>query len=191
MSSKPAAAPAAEGAGPPAKKGGKKKLLLLAVPVLLAAVGAGLWFGGILPPLFGMGHAEHAGEHEEGKPGEPKSAEARHGEAKAEAEAKAKLPVFLDIPDLVANLNVGQKRSSFIKLKARIEIARAEDQPAIQAAMPRLQDLFTTYLREVRPEELRGSAGTYRLREELLARANIATAPARVVDVLFTEMLVQ
>jgi flagellar FliL protein len=51
--------------------------------------------------------------------------------------------------------------------------------------------LFQTYLREMRPEELRGSAGTYRLREELLARANVALAPVRVVDVLFSELLVQ
>jgi flagellar FliL protein len=57
--------------------------------------------------------------------------------------------------------------------------------------MPRLLDMFQTYLREMRPEELRGSAGTWRLREELLARANIALAPVRVVDVLFIELLVQ
>ena len=57
--------------------------------------------------------------------------------------------------------------------------------------MPRLLDLFQTYLREMRPEELRGSAGTYRLREELIARANIAVAPTRILDVLFPEMIVQ
>jgi flagellar FliL protein len=57
--------------------------------------------------------------------------------------------------------------------------------------MPRVLDMFQTYLREIRPEELRGSAGTWRLREELIARANIAVAPARVTDVLFTEMLIQ
>jgi flagellar FliL protein len=173
----------------PAKKGGKKKLVVfLAAVLLLAGVGAGLWFTGILPPLLGMGREEHTAGKEgaAAKPGDPKA-----GEGKLDAEEKPKLPVFVEIPDLVANLNVGQRRSSFIKLKARMEIARAEDMPIIQASMPRLQDLFTTYLREVRPEELRGSAGTYRLREELLARANIATAPARVVDVLFTEMLVQ
>ncbi len=167
-----------EGAAP--KKGGKKKLVLLAVPLLLVGVGAGLWFGGILPPLLGMGPKEEAHD--------PK---AKPGELKPEAEAKAKVPVFVDIPELVANLNVGQRRSSFVKLKAKIEIARAEDQPAVVAAMPRLQDMFTTYLREMRPEELRGSAGTYRLREELIARANIAVSPARVVDVLFGEMLIQ
>jgi flagellar protein FliL len=43
----------------------------------------------------------------------------------------------------------------------------------------------------MRPEELRGSAGSYRLREELLSRANLAAAPARITDVLFTQMLIQ
>jgi flagellar FliL protein len=161
------------------KKGGKKKLVLLAVPLLLVAMLAGLWFGGILPPLLGMGEAKK--EAHGGKP----------GEIVAEAVEKAKIPVFVDLPDLIANLNVGQRRSAFIKLKAKLEIARAEDQPLVTAAMPRLQDMFTTYLREMRPEELRGSAGTYRLREELIARANIAVSPARVVDVLFSEMLIQ
>lgn len=182
-SAAPAIDVGAEGVAP--KKGGRKKLILLAVPLLLVAVAAGLWFGGILPPLLGMG--AHAGAHVEGA-ADP---HAKPGEAKPEAEAKAKVPVFVDLPDLVANLNVGQRRSSFIKLKTRLELARAEDQPAVIAAMPRLQDLFTTYLREMRPEELRGSAGTYRLREELVARANIALAPARIVGVLFSEMLIQ
>jgi flagellar FliL protein len=66
--------------------------------------------------------------------------------------------------------------------------------------MPRLLDLFQTYLREMRPDELRGSAGTQRLREELIARASVAIAvplpgregpPPRVLDVLFTELLIQ
>lgn len=70
-------------------------------------------------------------------------------------------------------------------------LARKEDAVTVQAAMPRVLDLFQGYLREVRPEELRGSAGTYRLREELVARVNVAAAPARVLDVLFTELLVQ
>lgn len=165
---------------PPAKPG-KRKLLLLAVPLLLGGVGAGLWFGGILPKLLGLGPATD----------KPKPGEGNPGETKPEAEAKARIPVFVDVPDLVANLNGGQKRNGFIKLKARLELAKAEDQPVVVAAMPRLQDLFTTYLREMRPEELRGAAGTYRLREELVARANIATSPARVTDVLFTEMLIQ
>jgi len=39
----------------PAKSGfGRKQLLLLGVPVVLAALGAGLWFGGVLPRLIGI-----------------------------------------------------------------------------------------------------------------------------------------
>ena len=184
MSSAPAKSSPAKTAdedAAPAKGGGKKKILMLAVPIVLAAVGAGLWFGGILPPLLGMGpKSEHAAGHEDGK-----------GEKPAEGDAKAKVPSFVEVPEIIANLNAGARRTAFVKLHARLELAKAEDEVAVKAVMPRLLDMFQTYLREMRPEELRGSAGTYRLREELLARANVATAPARVNDVLFTEMLIQ
>ncbi len=70
-------------------------------------------------------------------------------------------------------------------------MAKADDKAAVAAAMPRILDLFQTYLRETRPEELRGSAGTYRLREELIGRASLAATPARIVDVLFTQVLIQ
>ena len=79
-----------------------------------------------------------------------------------------------------------------MKLTVRLEVTEAaRTSSGVKAAMPRLQDLFQTYMREMRPQELRGSAGTYRLREELIARANLAAAPARITDVLFTQMLIQ
>ncbi len=175
-----AAAPAAaHGEGDAAKKkGGKKKLLLLAIPLVLVAVIAGLWFGGILPPLLGMG-------------GEDKAKGEVHPADQPAETASAKPPTFVEVPEMIANLNSAGKRQAFVKLKARIELAKASDLPVVQAAMPRVLDMLQTYLRETRPEELRGSAGTWRLREELIARANIAVAPAHVVDVLFVEMLIQ
>ncbi len=158
---------ATEATPPPKRKG--KKLLLVALPVaLLGAGGAGAWFAGLLP---GGG--------------------AKEATAAAVAAAAAEKPVFVDMPDIVANLNAPGRRSSYIKLRSKLEVARAADARALQEAMPRLQDLFTTYLREVRPEELRGSAGTYRLREELMVRASLAAPPARVTDVLFVELLLQ
>jgi len=160
----------------PKKGGGKKKLLLILLPVLLlGGGGAGLWFTGILPGLLGMNPppAEHTAEAAEPAP-PPRSP-----------------PAFVELPEIVSNLNAPGRRASFVRLRAKIEISRAADEPVVQAAMPRLLDLFQTYLREVRPEELRGSAGTHRLREELIARASVAVAPARVTDVLFLEMLVQ
>jgi flagellar FliL protein len=153
-------------------KGSRKKLVLLAVPVVMAAIGSGLWFSGILPSLLGKGHA-HDGKSADAKP------------------ADTKPPSFVEVPELVANLNAGTRRTSYVKLHTRLEVAKPEDVAIVNANMPRLLDLFQTYLREMRPEELRGSAGSYRLREELIARANVAVQPARVVDVLFTEMLIQ
>jgi flagellar FliL protein len=160
---------------------GKSKLILLAVPVLLLGLGAGGWFTGLLPRLLGL-EKPAAAEAKAGPAGKP---------ATDEKDAKPAPLVFLDVPEIVANLNVGARRSSFVKLKAKLELVRAEDLPVAEAAMPRLLDLFQTYLRDMRPEELRGSAGSYRLREELLARATIAATPARISDVLFTELLVQ
>ena len=92
---------------------------------------------------------------------------------------------------MVANLDSNPHRPSYVKLVARLELGSPADVARVTQAMPRLQDLFQTYLREMHPEELRGAAGTYRLREELIARANVAAAPARVKDVLFTELLIQ
>jgi flagellar FliL protein len=117
----------------------------------------------------------------------------------AAAEAAPRPPAFFDMPEIITNLNAPGRRPVFVKLRSKLEITRAEDSAQITAAMPRLLDLFQTYLRETRPEELRGSAGTHRLREELIARANIALTPPpgstqpapRVTDVLFTEILVQ
>jgi flagellar FliL protein len=170
MAARAATAQAAEAVPEPAR-GGRRKMLLLAAPALLAAVAAGLWFGGVLKPLLGAR--------------KPPTTEAASTDA-----AAIPAPVFFDLPEIVSNLN-GGKRVSFVKLHARLELSKPQDAQAVQAALPRLLDMFQTYLREMHPEELRGSAGTWRLREELIARANIAAAPARVVDVLFTEMLVQ
>jgi flagellar FliL protein len=160
----------AETAAPP--KGSRKKLIVLAVPVVLGVIGAGLWFGGILPPLLGMGH--------------------KAADAKAAAKAvEIAPPSFVAVPELVANLDAGAGQTSYIKLDARLELAKAADQTVVEADMPRVVDMFQTYLRDMRPEELRSSSGTYRLREELIGRANVAVRPARVVDVLFTQILIQ
>lgn len=177
------ASAAAAGAGEAEAKGGgrKKTLVLIALPLLLGGAGAGLWFSGILPGLLGMGHHDAPADH-----------------AAPQAEA-ARPPAFFEMPEIITNLNAPGRRAVYVKLRSKLEIARAEDAAAIQTALPRLLDLFQTHLREMRPEELRGSAGTQRLREELIARANIAVAPPagsnapapRITDVLFLEMLVQ
>ncbi len=169
MSSSPAQPTTDEPAEKSEKKAGKKKLIMIAVPVVLLLIGAGLWFTGILPHLFGLD------KHEQ----------------QAKEAAKPVPPSYIELPEMVANLNSNLRKPSYVKLLARVEVPKPGDVEKVKAALPRLQDIMQTYLREMRPEELRGSAGTYRLREELLARANAAVAPAEISDVLFTQMLVQ
>lgn len=153
----------------PARKTGKRRLLLAAIPAVLLLVGGGLWFTGALSK----------------GPGKEKPA-AADGQTE-----KVGTPTYVDVPELVANLNTGTKKASYVKMTVRIEVSGTSDADKVRTAMPRVQDVIQTYLREMRPDELRGSAGVYRLREELLVRANAAVAPARISDILFTQMLIQ
>ena len=98
---------------------------------------------------------------------------------------------FFEVPDLIVNLNTDIRKSTFLKIKISLEIANSADTDVINQMLPRIVDNFQVYLRELRIQDLQGSAGMYRLREELLRRVNIAVRPARVKDVLFKEMLVQ
>jgi flagellar protein FliL len=154
-----------EQVAPPAPSAWWRRLLVIAAPVAVVTLVAGLWYSGILPPMLGMA----------GKP----------------AGAAAHPPIMVDLPEMVANLNSDPRRPRYIKLKAEVQVARRQDVAAVKAAMPQLQDLFQTYLREQRPEDLQGAIGTYRLRQELIARADVAIAPVRIEDILFVEMLVQ
>jgi flagellar protein FliL len=115
-----------------------------------------------------------------------------HGnEAKAVA-AVAKPAVFLDVPEVLVNLaSAGSERTQYLKVKIVLELPDATLTPHIQTTMPRVMDTFQTYLREMRPTDLDGSAGLYRLKEELTRRVNLAIAPSRINAVLFKEIVVQ
>jgi flagellar protein FliL len=115
-----------------------------------------------------------------------------HGEeTHAEAPA-AKPPSFVDVPDLLVNL-VGSpgERVQYLKVKLVLEVKEEKQVEAIKPSMPRLTDIFQSYLRELRPSDLNGSAGLFRLKEELTKRVNVALAPNQVSAVLFKEVVIQ
>jgi flagellar FliL protein len=115
----------------------------------------------------------------------------RSAESHKEAE-KPKPATFVDMPDVLVNLaNSGNDRTQYLKVKVVLELPDAALIPQIQPLMPRVMDAFQTYLRELRPTDLDGSAGLYRLREELTRRVNAAVAPSHVTAVLFKEIVVQ
>jgi flagellar FliL protein len=163
-----AAADADDAAAPaPAKKSKKRLLIFIVAPiVLLLGAGGGLYASG----MFSSAKSADGADKKSGEPA---------------------VAVFYDLPDMLVNLNTGGHKSSFLKMTVSLQLESATDQPKVVAVQPRVVDMFQTYLRELRPEDLRGAAGLYRLREELLYRVNAATAPTKVDDVLFREMLVQ
>ena len=113
-------------------------------------------------------------------------------EHKVEAKPAAKPAIFVDLPDVLVNLsNAANERTQYLKVKIVLELPTPEVVTDIQPLMPRVMDAFQTYLRELRPTDLDGSAGLYRLKEELTRRVNAAVAPNRVTAVLFKEIVVQ
>ena len=108
------------------------------------------------------------------------------------AQAAVKPAIFVDLPDVLVNLsNAGTDRTQYLKVKIVLELPDPTVVAQIQPLMPRVMDAFQTYLRELRPTDLDGSAGLYRLKEELTRRVNAAVAPSRITAVLFKEIVVQ
>ena len=159
------------------KKGGKKTLLIIVVAVLVVLIGGGVgaWFTGLLDPVVAMLTGAEPEQAVEGEGGEVMPGDV----------------VFLDLPEILVNLNTGGRKSSYLKIRVSLELQDPNDVPRVEGLMTRIMDTFNIYLRELRIDDLKGSAGMYRLREELLARVSAAVAPAQVNDVLFKEMLVQ
>jgi len=117
----------------------------------------------------------------------------RHPADEVHAEAPPpKPPVFVEVPDMMVNLVTGPgERVQYLKVKVVLEVKEERQVEEIKPTMPRVTDIFQTYLRELRSSDLTGSAGLFRLKEELTRRVNAAVAPTKVSAVLFKEIMVQ
>lgn len=192
---------AAEGDAPPAKK--KLPLLFIIVPAAVLVLGGGGGAAFFLMQPKPAAAEEGAGHGEQAKGGHGKKKEEKKGGghgAAAGGEADPALGkitegpdgvTFYTLPDLVVNIQSSDGRPTFLKLKLTLEMHDAELATHLQSEMPRMQDMFQSFLREVRPEELNGSAGTFQLRNEIQRRINLIAAPGKVDAVLIEEMLVQ
>ena len=187
-------APEGEAAAP-AKKGLPLKMLVIAgagAAVVLGGGGAGAFF--LLQPKA-EAHGADAG-HE--KPKKAKKADkGGHGKGGKEDKEAGQVRegpdgvVFYTLPDMVVNIQSPDGRPTFLKLKLTLEMHDGAVAEHLQGEMPRLQDMFQGFLRELRPEDLAGSAGSFQLRAEILRRVNLVAAPGKVDAVLIEEMLVQ
>ena len=115
-----------------------------------------------------------------------------HDEEKHAEVPAAKPPSFVEVPDMLVNLvgNPGE-RVQYLRVKIVLEVKEEKQVEAIKPNLPRVTDLFQTYLRELRASDLNGSAGLFRLKEELTKRVNNSVTPQQVSAVLFKEIVVQ
>jgi len=199
----PAIIEGAEGEeGAPAKK--KLPLLFIAIPAALLVLGGGGGAAFFLmqpKPAAAEGEAGHGEEKAEEGHGAKKEEKGGGGHgAKAEGEADPSLGTiaegpdgvtFYTLPDMVVNIQSPDGRPTFLKLKLTLEMHDHDLASTLQSESPRMQDMFQGFLRELRPEDLAGSAGSYQLRTEILRRVNLIAAPSKVDAVLIEEMLVQ
>ena len=192
----PAEGEAVEGAegegGAPAKKkmSGKTLILFIVLPAILVLGGGGAAAFFLLKPSGEqVAEAEHGkakgghgaeGEVEEAVPG-PNGTMIMHGED----------VVFVELPEMLVNITGPDGRPAYLKLKLTLEAPDDATVATLTEQVPRVSDQFNGFLREMRTDDLTGSAGAYRLRLELLRRVNLTIAPAQINAVLIEEMLVQ
>lgn len=163
--------------GAPAKKGIPKLFIIIgAAAIVVLLGGAGLF----------MFLSSSSSAPAEGADAEHGAAADGHGAAGAAAHT-----FIFNLPPMIVNFNNEGADGAFMKLTVALEVANEEMMVEIQPRMAKVVDAFQVYLRELRRSDLEGSAGVYRLKEELLRRVNVAIYPSRVESVLFKEILVQ
>lgn len=149
-------------------KSKKAKIILIILALVIAGVGSGTFFF-------------------------LKKKQQAEAEAKLKAEQASAAPelIFHDLDEIIVNLNTEGKNVSFMKLKVTFELEGKNNLDTVVKMSPRIRDVMQIYLRELRPSDLQGSVGVYRLRDEILLRINKVIYPAQVKDILFKDIVVQ
>ena len=176
----------AEGESPKRKLTPKMLIIIGAAALVVLGGGGGAAFFLLKKPDAAQAGKAHKSkkdgkEDKGGKEGKGAVAQVREGPDGV---------LFYSVPDIVVNMQTADGRPTFLKLKLTLELPDQDAADALQPNMPRLQDMFQTFLRELRPEDLSGSQGSYQLRMELLRRVNLVIAPSKANAVLIEEMLI-
>ncbi len=171
MSDTPAT-PAATGPAPgpntgdatdaPAKPSRRRRLLLIAAPVVVLAAAGGGWLA-FRPAAHGAGSGG----------------------------ASAAEPAYLLLDPITVNLKTGDGRPRFLRVKLALELRDASVREHVHARLPVILDAMLVSMRELTPDDVTGSAGLYRIKEELLIRAHAAIGPDEVRRVLVQEVVQQ
>ncbi len=187
-----------DGEGEGKKKLGLKKLILfVGVPVLVLIIGGGAAAFFLLKPSPDAEGAEGEDADKDKKEKEKKEKKKKDKGKDGEPGALVMKEgpdgiMFVTMPDILVNIQSNDGRPTFLKLKLTLEAPNEDVAYALEPILPRVSDLFMSFLRELRTDDLAGSEGSLRLRMELLRRVNLALEDeGKVNAVLIEEMLVQ
>jgi flagellar FliL protein len=163
-----AAAASTEGAAEGGAAAPKKKKMLLIISVVVAIVGI----------LVAVGVVFFIGGDKKETPAE------EHTDMPAVA--------IYDVPEFnLSLLSDDPNAQHFIKIKISMELTKAGDDKEMEKLLPRLQDDWGGFLRQMRITDLQGSANLQRLKEGLLRRANQSLEPIAIKAVYIRELLIQ
>jgi flagellar FliL protein len=181
----------AEGEGGEAA-GGKKKLPMLMIIIAAAAL---VVVGGGGTTAFLLLHKS--------KPAATKVAEVKPKAKKKEKGKDAKPEegmgktsdgpggvTYYAFPTVLSDMQGADGRPGQVKLDMTFELANADIADNINDNMPRVKDMLQTFLRELRPEDISGSEGDFRLRQELMRRVNLIIAPAQINTINLTGIVI-
>ncbi len=131
------------------------------------------------------------GKADSGGHGDVKSASPSEGNGAVIQIGEPGNPSFYTMPKILVTVSNGNGRRSQLLLKLTLEAQDPHVFDRVDSVLPRITDQFQMFLREMRVDDLSGSAGDYRIRRELLRRVNLNLAPDKIDAVLIEEFIVQ
>jgi len=201
---KDAEAPPVDGEGEDGEAAPKKKfpmliVIIAAAVVLLAGGGAAVYFLVLAPkhpPVAGADAAKPDAKKDEKKKDDKKKGDKKEGGDKVDPKTQPVQTegpngtVYYTLPDTIANIQSPNGNASYLKLKLTFECPDQDTADALDANLPRINDVLQGFMRELRPEDLAGSEGNTALRQEIYRRVNLVLAPHKINSVLIEQMLV-
>lgn len=148
----------------------KKSKMPLIIGLVLALVGGG---GGFFAAYSGMILA----------PEDPAAAGAEVDEMSPLPDVK-----FVEVQPLTITIATNPK-PRHLRFRSQLEVPTAYKEE-VELVLPRVVDVFNTYLRALRIEDIEDPSALTRLRSQMLRRVNIVTGEGRVNDLLIMEFVI-
>lgn len=161
-----------------AKPKSRKKLIIIG-----AAAGVVLLGGGGATAFMLSGGSAKAETADAGH--------AKTDEKAAEGGDASGKEAYVDVPAFMVNLRSPDGQARFLKLHFMIVPADGVTPDALKEKLPLVMDSFQPFLRELRPEDLAGSAAVFRIKEEMMVRATATLGDGQVKDILIQDLVQQ